>query len=81
MTVGKSFSDSGVRTFIYLWLIIKKVFLKIRYDRYRGAIGMIYVKNGEIKVGDEVMWCHTGKQYTVKGLSVLTPEEIPVNIL
>lgn len=42
---------------------------------------MIYVKNGEIKVGDEVMWCHTGKQYTVKGLSVLTPEEIPVNIL
>ncbi|XP_073972395.1 translation factor waclaw [Rhodnius prolixus] len=51
------------------------------YDRYRGAIGMIYVKNGEIKVGDEVMWCHTGKQYTVKGLSVLTPEEIPVNIL
>lgn len=51
------------------------------YDRYRGAIGMIYVKNGEIKVGDEVTWCHTRKQYTVKGLGLLTPEEVPVNIL
>ncbi|KAK9504602.1 hypothetical protein O3M35_010903 [Rhynocoris fuscipes] len=51
------------------------------YDRYRGAIGMIYVKNGNIKVGDEVKWYHTGREYTVKGLSVLTPEEVPVNIL
>ncbi|XP_014246053.1 translation factor GUF1 homolog, mitochondrial [Cimex lectularius] len=46
------------------------------YDKYRGTIGLIYVKNGELNVGDQIEWCHSGKEFIVKTLGVLSPEEV-----
>lgn len=45
------------------------------YDRYKGCIALVYVKDGVITVGDQITSCHTGKSYEVKSLSFLRPEE------
>ncbi|KAG5892366.1 hypothetical protein JTB14_035980 [Gonioctena quinquepunctata] len=48
------------------------------FDRYRGALSMVYVKDGAISVGDQITSFHTKKEYEVKTLSVLRPDEVPV---
>ncbi|KAF5286618.1 hypothetical protein FQA39_LY16226 [Lamprigera yunnana] len=45
------------------------------YDRYRGVLSLIYVKDGQINVGDNVTYHHTKKNYEVKMLSILRPHE------
>lgn len=51
------------------------------YDRYRGALTLIYVKDGTLKVGDEIVSHLTKKPYEVRSLSVLHPTEVPVDKL
>lgn len=51
------------------------------YDKYRGALSLIYVKDGSISVGNQICSVHTKKQYDVKSLSLLRPEEVPVQKL
>lgn len=51
------------------------------YDKYRGVLNMIYVKEGTVSVGDHVTFHHTGKSYEIRSLSLLRPEETPVQIL
>ncbi|XP_014208629.1 translation factor GUF1 homolog, mitochondrial [Copidosoma floridanum] len=45
------------------------------YDRYKGAVNLIYVKDGIINVGDQISCYHTEKSYEVKSLSFLRPDE------
>lgn len=45
------------------------------FDKYRGALSLLYVKDGSIKVGDSIQSCYTQKTYEVKTLSVLRPQE------
>lgn len=35
------------------------------YDNYKGAVAFVRVKEGTIKVGDEILFMATGKNYTV----------------
>ncbi|KAH1026897.1 translation factor GUF1 homolog, mitochondrial [Dendroctonus ponderosae] len=51
------------------------------FDRYRGVLSMVLVKDGRLKVGENIQSCHTKKQYEVKSLSLLRPQEIEVNEL
>lgn len=51
------------------------------FDRYRGALNLIYVRDGSVRVGDNVMSCHTGKSYEIKSLAVLRPQEQSVTKL
>lgn len=51
------------------------------YDRYRGALNLIYVRDGEVKVGDEIASHLTKKAYEVRSLSVLHPTEVSVQRL
>lgn len=51
------------------------------YDRYKGAIILIYVRDGSITVGDQIMSCHTGKSYEVKSLHFLRPQEEKVKTM
>lgn len=51
------------------------------YDRYRGAIALIYVRDGKISVGDEVISVHSGKNYTVKNVGLLRPQEESTGVL
>lgn len=45
------------------------------YDKYRGALNLMFIKDGEIKVGQDIVSCESGKIYSVRSLSLLTPEE------
>ncbi|KAL3266565.1 hypothetical protein HHI36_010731 [Cryptolaemus montrouzieri] len=49
------------------------------YDKYRGALSLIYVNSGSAKVGDSISSCHTKKSYEIKTLSLLRPEEHSVD--
>lgn len=51
------------------------------YDKYRGALNLMFIKDGTIKLGQEIVSCDNGKSYIVKSLSILTPEERKVEKL
>lgn len=51
------------------------------YDKYRGVLSLIFVKDGNIRIGDTITTCYTKKEYEVKSLSLLRPDEYPVKIL
>ncbi len=51
------------------------------YDSYRGVVALIRVKNGAVKIGDEILLMATGKRYVVSELGIRTPKEIPVESL
>jgi elongation factor 4 len=46
------------------------------YDKYRGALSLIYIQDGAVNVGDEIRTCHTKKTYAVRTLSLLRPQEV-----
>jgi len=46
------------------------------YDSYRGIIALVRVKNGSIKVGDQIQFMATGARYQVTELGVRTPKEV-----
>ncbi|MGP4071465.1 translation elongation factor 4 [Piscibacillus sp. B03] len=46
------------------------------YDPYRGVIAYICIKEGSIKVGDEIKMMQTGKTFEVNELGVFTPKPI-----
>ena len=51
------------------------------FVQYKGAISLIYVKEGFITIKDQITFAHTKKNYEVKTLSMLRPEEENVNRL
>lgn len=51
------------------------------FDRHRGALSLIYVKDGSINVGSEIVSCATEKCYTIRSLAILRPHELQVNTL
>lgn len=52
-----------------------------RYDRYRGALNLMYLKDGKLEIGQEITSCHSGKTYEIKSISLLRPDEYPVQKL
>ncbi|ALC49037.1 waw, partial [Drosophila busckii] len=51
------------------------------FDKYRGALNLIYVLNGHLSVGQDIQSLATKKTYPVKSLSVLRPAECAVECL
>lgn len=51
------------------------------YDKYRGALNLMFIKDGEIRMGQEIVSCESKKSYIVKSLSILTPTEMKVDRL
>ncbi|XP_066146545.1 translation factor GUF1 homolog, mitochondrial [Euwallacea fornicatus] len=51
------------------------------FDKYRGILSLIFVKDGVLKVGDNIQSCHTKREYEVKTLSLLRPQEVEVDTL
>lgn len=46
------------------------------YDAYRGVIAFVCIKEGQVKVGDEIKFMATGATYLVTELGVRTPKEV-----
>lgn len=51
------------------------------YDKYRGVLSLIFVKDGVLNVGDTIQSCYTEKVYEVKTISFLRPNEEPVQTI
>ena len=51
------------------------------YDNYKGAISLIRVGDGTVKVGDKIRMCSTGKEFDVTEVGVFTPKMRPVDEL
>lgn len=51
------------------------------YDKYRGVLSLMYIKDGSISIGDVISTYHVKKDYEVKSLSLLRPHEVSVNKL
>lgn len=51
------------------------------YDSYRGVIILIRIKNGSVKVGDEILLMASNKKYVVTEVGLRTPKEIPTTSL
>lgn len=49
------------------------------FDRYRGALNLIYLLNGKLEVGQDIQSLTTKKVYPIKSISVLRPAEVEVN--
>ena len=43
------------------------------YDNYKGAIAYVRVKDGKVKIGDEIEFMATGKKFTVTEVGYFTP--------
>ena len=51
------------------------------YDAYRGVIVNICIKDGEVRVGDEIRFMASNKVYQVVELGVKTPKEVKKDCL
>ena len=60
---------------------LKALIFDSYYDPYRGVIIMMRVKEGEVRVGDEVLMMATNKKYLVTELGIRTPQEIKRDVL
>ena len=57
---------------------LKALIFNSYYDSYRGVVVLIRIKEGTVKVGDEILLMQSGKKYTVTELGIRTPKELPV---
>ena len=51
------------------------------YDAYRGVIAYVRVKEGQVKVGDQIRFMATGAEYEVLEVGVHTPKEVKKEVL
>ncbi|KAJ8507609.1 hypothetical protein ONZ45_g10039 [Pleurotus djamor] len=51
------------------------------YDRYRGVISLLNIKEGTLRVGDKISSVHTRKRYEIMDLGIMHPEEKPTSAL
>lgn len=51
------------------------------YDKFRGALNLMYINDGSIEIGQDIQSMNTGKVYPVKSISLLRPGEEPVDKL
>ncbi|CAH0560201.1 unnamed protein product [Brassicogethes aeneus] len=51
------------------------------FDKYRGVLSLVYVQDGNVKVGDTITSYHNKKSFEIKTLSLLRPQEVPVERL
>lgn len=51
------------------------------FDKYRGAVVLIYVCDGSVKEGDVITTAYSQTSYTVKNVGVLRPTEFNTGTL
>jgi GTP-binding protein LepA len=55
---------------------LKALIFDSYYDSYRGVVLLIRVKNGHVKVGDQILLMAVNKTYQVTEVGIRTPKEI-----
>ena len=60
---------------------LKALIFDSYYDSYRGVVVNIRIKDGSVKVGDEIILMHSGNTYLVTEVGIRTPNELKTNEL
>jgi GTP-binding protein LepA len=60
---------------------LKALIFDSYYDSYRGVVLLLRIKNGHVKVGDEILLMAADKKYVVTEVGFRTPREIPASEL
>ncbi len=60
---------------------LKALIFDSYYDSYRGVVVLIRIKDGSVKVGDEILLMAAKKTYVVTEIGIRTPKELPVKEL
>ena len=60
---------------------LKALIFDSYYDSYRGVVVLIRIKDGSVKVGDQIKLMRSNKIYTVTELGIRTPSEIKSDVL
>ncbi len=60
---------------------LKALIFDSYYDSYRGVVVLLRVKEGKVRLGDEILLMQSKKKYTVTELGIRTPKDLPVNEL
>lgn len=58
---------------------LKALIFDSYYDSYKGAVSMVRVVDGQVKVGDKITFMQTGKSFEVTEVGIFTPKtkEVP----
>ena len=51
------------------------------YDSYKGAVSMVRIFDGSVKIGDEILFMQTGKSFVVTEVGVFKPQPVACDIL
>ncbi len=60
---------------------LKALIFDSYYDSYKGAVSMVRIFDGEVKVGDEILFMQTNKSFTVTEVGMYTPQPTPLDRL
>ncbi len=52
---------------------LKCLIFDSKYDNYKGAVSYVRVKEGTVKIGDEILFMATGKKFVITELGYLEP--------
>jgi translation elongation factor EF-4 len=51
------------------------------YDRFRGVVSLVAVREGTLRLGDKIASSHSGRKYEVLDCGILHPTETPTAFL
>ena len=60
---------------------LKALIFDSYYDSYKGAVSMVRIFNGSVKVGDEILFMQTKKSFVVTEVGIYKPNAVPVDVL
>ena len=58
---------------------LKALIFDSYYDSYKGAVSMVRIMDGEVKVGDEILFMQTKKSFVVTEVGVYKPQAVPAD--
>ncbi len=60
---------------------LKALIFDSYYDSYKGAVSMVRIIDGEVRVGDEILFMQTNKSFVVTEVGVYKPRPVAVDSL
>lgn len=60
---------------------LKALIFDSYYDSYKGAVSMVRVVDGQVKVGDKILFMSSGKTFDVTEVGIFTPRPVEKDIM
>ncbi len=60
---------------------LKALIFDSYYDSYKGAVSMVRIFDGEVKVGDEILFMQTKKSFVVTEVGIYKPNAVATDVL